>query len=149
MLIHHFGSKEGLWVAIVQEVERRQLALLGELAPDPSVRIDEAMRTWWRHISDPALWPTERLFFEMYGQALQGRGPTAALLDGVVDSWAARAAAIAESYGLPPEEATAYARLSVAVTRGLLLDLLATGDRAAVDAAMEKWIALSAARIPR
>jgi hypothetical protein len=38
------------------------------------------------------------------------------------------------------ERARAGARLGVAVTRGLLLDLLATGDRAAVDAAMEAYI---------
>jgi len=38
----------------------------------------------------------------------------------------------------------ALARLGVAVTRGLLLDLLATGDRAGVDAAMAQWIALNA-----
>jgi hypothetical protein len=33
----------------------------------------------------------------------------------------------------------------VAVTRGLLLDLLATGDRAACDAAMEQYIRLGEA----
>ena len=33
MLIHHFGSKEGLWVAIVREVERRQLESVAELVP--------------------------------------------------------------------------------------------------------------------
>ena len=36
--------------------------------------------------------------------------------------------------------ARAEARLGVAVVRGLLLDLLATGDREAVDAAMERYI---------
>src|SRR6202042_45384 len=36
MLIHHFGSKEGLWVAIVHEVERRQRELLGGMLPDPN-----------------------------------------------------------------------------------------------------------------
>ncbi len=40
--------------------------------------------------------------------------------------------------------ARAFARLGIAVTRGLLLDLLATGDRDGVDAAMEHWIALNA-----
>ena len=33
-----------------------------------------------------------------------------------------------------------HARLGIAVTRGLLLDLLATGDVAGVDAAMEAFI---------
>ena len=45
------------------------------------------MRVWWKHISDPALWPNERLFFEIYGQALQGRAHTTDVLDGIVDSW--------------------------------------------------------------
>ena len=45
------------------------------------------------------------------------------------------------------EEALAQARLGIAVSRGLLLDLLATGDRAAVDAAMEAYIALVEARL--
>jgi AcrR family transcriptional regulator len=147
MLIHHFGSKEGLWVAIVQEVERRQLAMLDELVPDPSQPLDEAMRAWWRHLSDPSLWPNERLFFEVYGQALQGHAPATELLDNVVSAWVEPAAAVAESLGLAREEAVAHARLGVAVTRGLLLDLLATEDRAGVDAAMEEWIALSLARL--
>jgi hypothetical protein len=43
---------------------------------------------------------------------------------------------------VPPDEARADARLGLAVTRGLLLDLLATGDAAAVDAAMERFTAL-------
>ena len=41
--------------------------------PTPTSRSGEAMRAWWKHISDPSLWPNERLFFELYGQALQGR----------------------------------------------------------------------------
>jgi AcrR family transcriptional regulator len=144
MLIHHFGSKEGLWVAIVREVERRQLVAVADIAPVPDVSFADATRAWWRHISDPSLWPNERLFFEVYGQGLQGRTPAAELLDGIVDSWLEPAAAMAVEMGLRPEAAVPFARLGIAVTRGLLLDLLATGDREAVDAAMEHWIALNA-----
>src|SRR4051812_19200829 len=144
MLSHHFGSKQGLWVAIVQEVERRQRASVHELVPDPALPFDKAMRAWWRHISDPSLWPHERLFFEVYGQALQGRVPAQGLLDGVVDAWVDPIAELVTAMGVPSADAHALARLGVAVTRGLLLDLLATGDRAAVDAAMEQWIVLNA-----
>ena len=144
MLSHHFGSKDGLWVAIVQEVERRQRDAVRDLVPDPSAPFEEAMRTWWRHISDPSLWPSERLFFEVYGQALHGRAPATELLNGVVDSWVEPIAETLTAMGVPSDDATALARLGVAVTRGLLLDLLATGDREAVDAAMEQWIALNA-----
>ena len=144
MLSHHFGSKDGLWVAIVQEVERRQRETVRDLVPDPSVPFEEAMWIWWRHISDPSLWPNERLFFEVYGQALHGRSPATQLLDGVVDAWVDPIAEMLTTMGVPPDDARPLARLGVAVTRGLLLDLLATGDRASVDAAMEQWIALNA-----
>jgi len=140
MLIHHFGGREGLWVAVVREVEARQRAGLGDVVPDPGASLGEAMRAWWRHISDPSLWPNERLFFEIYGQALQGRPGTTELLDGIVDAWLEPAATALEAYGIA--DGRPVARLGVAVTRGLLLDLLATGARAEVDAAMDAYIAL-------
>ena len=147
MLIHHFGSKEGLWVEVIRAVEAQQRAALGEIVPDPTADLAEAMRVWWRHISDPSLWPNERLFFEIYGQALQGRPGTTELLDGIVDSWLEPAIEINMAYGMDEPTARAMGRLGIAVTRGLLLDLLATGDREGVDAAMEAWIALNAAAL--
>lgn len=140
MLIHHFGSKERLWVEIVRAVEARQRDLLAQILPDPDQPVAAAMWAWWKHISDPSLWPNERLFFEIYGQALQGRPHTAELLEGIVEDWLEPATEINVSLGVPPELARAHARLGVAITRGLLLDLLATRDVAAVDAAMEAFI---------
>jgi hypothetical protein len=101
------------------------------------------MRGWWRHISDPSLWPNERLFFEVYGQALQGRPGTAELLDGIVDSWLEPITEINVAQGMDPATARARGQLGIAVTRGLLLDLLATGDVAGTTAAMDEWIALN------
>ena len=147
MLIHHFGSKEGLWVAIIRDVEQRNRAAIIDMTRDSPAPLAETVRSWWRHISDPSLWPNERLFFEVYVQALLGRPPTSELLDGIVDAWLDPAAEMAEAMGVPREEADAFARLGVAVTRGLLLDLLATKDRAGVDAAMELWITLNTHRI--
>jgi AcrR family transcriptional regulator len=140
MLIHHFGSKEGLWVEIVRTVEARQRELLGQILPDAGQPVAEAMRAWWKHISDPSLWPNERLFFEIYGQALQGRPHTTELLDGIVDDWLDPVTEINVALGVPRDLARAHARLGIAVTRGLLLDLLATRDAAGVDAAMEAFI---------
>jgi AcrR family transcriptional regulator len=145
MLIHHFGSKEGLWVAIVHEVERRQRAVLAEMVPAaPDVPVEEAMRAWWRHISDPSLWPNERLFYELYGQAIQGRAHTVEMLDGIVEDWLEPAAEINMALGLDADEARAHARLGIAVTRGLLLDLVATRDVDGVNAAMEAFIEIYA-----
>ncbi len=144
MLSYHFGSKEGLWVAIIQEVEQRQLALVDQIVVEGSLSPSDAMRAWWQHISHPSLWPNERLFFEVYGQALHHRPGTATLLDGIVESWLAPITAAGEAHGMSPPDARASAHLALAVTRGLLLDLLATEDRVGVDAAMERWITLNA-----
>ena len=147
MLIHHFGSKDGLWVAIVREVEDRQREALAELGSHEPTTLAEALRNWWAHISDPEMWPSERLFFELYGRGLQGIAPASDLLDDAVESWVAPAAARAIDLGVDPERADAFARLGVAVSRGLLLDLLATSDRTAVDDAMELWIELNESMI--
>jgi AcrR family transcriptional regulator len=142
MLIFHFGSKEQLWAEIVQTTEQRQRERLRELVPDPSQPTREALWKWWKHISDPSLWPSERLFFELYGQALQGRPHTGNFLEGIVDAWIEPIVESSTARGVPEPLARAQARLGIAVTRGLLLDLLATGDTAAVDQAMDAFIAL-------
>jgi AcrR family transcriptional regulator len=142
MLIYHFGSREGLMVAIVRAVEAAQRAFLAELSTDPSVSGADAIRLMWRRLADPALWPNERLFFEIYALALQGRPGAVGLLSDVVDAWIQPAADWAMRLGLSAETARTDARLGVAVMRGLLLDLLATGDRAAVDAAVERYARL-------
>ena len=142
MLVFHFGSKEQMWSEIVHTVERRQRDQLTAIVPDPSQPTREALWTWWKHISDPALWPSERLFFELYGQALQGRPHAAAFLDGIVSDWVEPIAQANVAAGVPEAVAHAHARLGVAVTRGLLLDLLATGDVDRVDEAMGTFIDL-------
>ena len=91
-------------------------------------------------LADKQMWPRERLFFEVYGQALQGRPHTRALLDEIVDAWLEPLVAINRRMGISGADARAAARLGLAVTRGLLLDLLATGDREGADAAMEHFL---------
>ncbi len=156
MLIHHFGSKEGLWVEIVRTVEQRQRELMGEYLPGAGEPLGDTMRAWWKHISDPSLWPNERLFFELYAQALQRRPHTTEVLDGIVEQWVEPAAQWSAARGVPADLARAHARLGVAVTRGLLLDLLATREIEEVDAAMdaftelyESWIDAAAEKTGR
>jgi len=135
MLIYHFGSREGLLVAVTQAVEEQQrAALLG------SVTTPEGARQSWARLSDPKLWPQERLFFELYSYALLGRPGTEGFLDGVVESWVAPIADALVKAGADERAARADARLGVAVVRGLLLDLLATGDRTGVDEAYERFL---------
>jgi AcrR family transcriptional regulator len=144
MLSYHFGSREGLLIEVIRTVEAQQRAGLATLLLDEDASPAEVMRRAWQGVADPALWPNERLYYEIYTQALQGHPHAQPLLDGIVELWVAPLARILVAEGRTEAEARAEARLGVAVTRGLLLDLLATGDREAVDAAMERYIAAMA-----
>jgi AcrR family transcriptional regulator len=135
MLIYHFGSREGLLVAVTQAVEEQQRAALLESGATP-----QDARESWERLSAPELWPQERLFFELYAYALRGRPGTEGFLDGIVESWVAPVAAALVKAGADEPTARADARLGVAVVRGLLLDLLATGDRAGVTEAYERFL---------
>jgi AcrR family transcriptional regulator len=139
MLIHHFGSRHGLLTEVVRSVEAAQRAFLASLGPGPENAVD-AMDAMWRRLSDPSLWPAERLFFECYARASRGEQPYASLIPGLVDDWLDQVAASGSV------EERARARLGLAVFRGLLLDLVGTSDRAGVDAAYEEFRALAEPR---
>lgn len=141
MLSYHFGSREGLLTAIVGAVEQRQREQLTGLLAEPDLPPVELARRFTQQILDPSLWPFERLFFELYGQALVGRPHTSAFLDGVVTDWLEPVSELLVRFGVPAADAPTHARLGLAVTRGLLLDLLATGDVEGVRAAAELHLA--------
>ena len=126
MLIHHFGSREELLVQVIRAVEARQRSALSELGAESGEVTGDMANQFWRHLRSPELAPQERLFFEVYGQALQGRRWATPMLEGVVEDWVGPVAAMLEAHGANPEMARAVARLYVAVGRGLLLDVLAT-----------------------
>lgn len=136
MLLHHFGSREGLMVAIVEEVESRQTALAATLDGSPASQL-EAM---WEHLSDPALRPFERLFFESYARGANGEAPFDLLVPDVVAAW------LRPADGADPDPA--FTRLALAVVRGLLLDLVATGAVAETTAALHRFVALAEAAQP-
>jgi AcrR family transcriptional regulator len=65
ILSYHFGSREGLFVAIVQEAENRQRRLLASSFGTEGLDLaDLALRTW-RQLRAPELAPLLRLFFEL------------------------------------------------------------------------------------
>lgn len=139
MLIYHFGSREGVLIAVAKAVEEAERAALLDAGSS-----QDDIRRSWKRLSDPKLWPQERLFFELYSYALLGRPGTEGFLDGIVESWVGPVARRLVDAGADESTARADARLGVAVVRGLLLDLLATGDRQGVDEAYERFLRLSA-----
>jgi AcrR family transcriptional regulator len=141
VLIFHFGSKEALLAEVVAAVERQQRDFMEELtaAEAPRSAIEE-VRLMWKRVSDPAMAPYVRLFFELSGQALQGRENTEQLLDSLIGLWLEPLPAMLVQGGAPEAAAAEDGRIVLATVRGLLLDLLASGDRAGVDRAMERFL---------
>jgi AcrR family transcriptional regulator len=137
MLIYHFGSREGLLVAVVRAVEERERQTLGGAALSAA----EARRLWDR-LADPLLRTQERLFFEIYSHALLGRPGTDGFLDEALEGWLSPVTESITGTGIGETDARTVARLGLAVTRGLLLDLLASGDTTGTTEAFELFTTL-------
>ena len=130
MLVHYFGSREAMLLAVVEAAEQRQADILDQVHGSPT---DEVERLW-SGLSDPGMWPLERLYFECYARGANGEASFDALIPGVVDSWLDR------HRRRRPGDDPAIGRLALAVIRGLLLDLVATGDRAGTNRAMARFL---------
>ncbi|WP_327640664.1 TetR family transcriptional regulator [Kribbella sp. NBC_00482] len=133
MLIYHFGSREGLLAEVVRTVEQQQRDLLADLS-ESQRPIAEQAEEFWRRVTEAAL-IYGPLFFELSAHAMQDLPHTESLKADLINVWLPPLIELCVRAGLPPTEAPAYARLGLAASRGLLFDLLLTGDRAGVDEA--------------
>lgn len=134
MLIYHFASREGLLTAVVGRVEAAQRELLAAMLADGGAPAELAER-YWHQVTDAAL-TYGPLFFELSGQAMQGQPHAAALREGLIAAWLEPLTVLWIRAGHTRVAARSRARLGLAVARGLLFDLLITGDRSGTDAAM-------------
>ncbi|MGY4773318.1 TetR/AcrR family transcriptional regulator [Kribbella sp. CWNU-51] len=133
MLIYHFGSREGLLAEVVRTVEQQQRDLLATLSRTDRP-IAEQADEFWRRVTEAAL-IYGPLFFELSAHAMQDLPHTEALKGDLISVWLPPLIDLCVRAGIPPDEAPAYARLGLAASRGLLFDLLLTGDRVGVDEA--------------
>lgn len=134
MLVYHFGSREGLMREILASMREREGALIEEWfgkAKTPPTLL-KFLLTYWRRMSDPQMRPVVRLVFELYALALRDPRRYPGVLSNPVGHWKKLAART----GRAPKIADAEATLLLAATRGLLLDLCATGDRKRITQAL-------------
>lgn len=124
-----FGNKDGLLKALLARARRDELALLSDLtAQRRPVGLDASVAHVWAWLCAAEHRPLLRLWVEAYSRSLvDPDGPWAGFARATVTDWLDVLAASQE-----PGEADAEARrtLALAVLRGALLDLLATGDEA-------------------
>lgn len=141
MLNYHFGSRREILIELSKSVERKQRAAFEEMASDETIAPTDVMRRMHAQVADTSLHSQERLFFELYSISLNSDVPDEGFLPDVVEAWIPSLVILFERLGFQGEAAEAEAHLALAVSRGLLLDLLATNDRKSIDAAMNRYVA--------
>jgi AcrR family transcriptional regulator len=133
-LQHHFGSKEQLVDEIVEHLLGRTL-VPGPVRP--GLDSDGRLRDLWAAWTSPTGRRDIRLFLEIVGQSLFDEPGYARTVKRSMDGRIHALADAVMAQGCPPEEAPAVATLMLAQLRGLLTDLLVTGDEERVGAAYE------------
>jgi AcrR family transcriptional regulator len=138
MLLYHFGSREGLLSALVGTIEEQQRAVLTALATGPDEDGAAVMLRLWEQVSQPGLRSFVRLFFATVGLAVQGVPGTEGFLENLTAPWLDRGGEAQERLGFAVDPVAL--RLGVAVSRGLLLELVAGAEPVDVDASYRLFV---------
>jgi hypothetical protein len=91
-------------------------------------------------VGSPKNVPLFKLFFEIYGLALQDRERFPDVFPGTIDRWLDFIGIAFERSGVTKRDARIQATIILAFFRGFLLDLCATEDHERIDAAVELWL---------
>jgi AcrR family transcriptional regulator len=139
MLLYHFESKEELIMAALEEArQRHREAVETFLAREPDIEPGDLLRRFVPWLTSPDHAPFLRLFFEVYVLAVREPERFPGFLDWATHDWRALFEdVLSRTTGLDPEHRETAATAVLAGFRGLLLDLLATGDRGRVTKAGE------------
>ncbi len=136
-LMYHFGTKERMLEAILGRVRDRIFVATTDQA-EPQTDLAAAARAIWSWSADPQRRAMFRLFFAVYGRALQQPAQFDSFLSRVVTDWMQAL----DPPGPPvPDgaERDIQKTLVIATIRGLLLDLLTTGDEPRVHRAFDSF----------
>jgi AcrR family transcriptional regulator len=139
LLVYHFGSKDGLIAAVMDEVRARtQKSFAGYAARRARGTRTDVMHAFWIWTIRPANVRYMRLLFEVQALALQNPAGYARYLEGTSSSWLD----LIERSLPPSSDNRAVATLCAAVMDGLLLEYLSTGDRRRTTKALDlfSWL---------
>lgn len=144
VLLYLFGSKDGLIRALLARARTDELAVMRQISDSRSepAGLRPVARELWRWLSDDAHRGLLTLWAESYARSLMDPdGPWAGFARDTVADWLALLAAAQPAGIRDTETALAQRTLVLAVLRGALLDLLATGDTARTTAAVHLHLA--------
>lgn len=148
-LIHHFGSKENLLAAALNRANERQEQVGAKwLARNPGIGVREWLTKWWKWmLSDPEHLAIARLGYEAAAIDATQTGLPADVRAHQVGIWRNYLEERFLAAGLTAEEAKLEAMLTKAMFTGLVVDLLAAGDRRRLNAALAEGLGRTEARV--
>jgi AcrR family transcriptional regulator len=132
MLVYHFGSREGLMREILMGLREREDLLIHRWFQRKKTPpgLAEFVLWYWKRLSVPEARPAALLIFELYALALRNPKSYPGVLTDPIEYWRGLVANTKVRKKIDAE-----ATLLLAATRGLLLDVTATGDRVRVNKA--------------
>jgi AcrR family transcriptional regulator len=142
VLLFLFGSKDGLTRALLAKARQDELEVLAAArARQHEAGLGETGREVWAWLAAPQHRALLSLWLEGYARSLLGEsGPWERFGAETVHDWLDLLAACQPDSGRRTKAAEAERTLLLAVLRGALLDLLATGDEERVTAAVERYL---------
>lgn len=144
VLLYLFGSKDGLIRALLARARTDELAHIQRLTgtQDGPQGLRPVARELWRWLSADTRRGLVTLWVESYAHSLTAPdGPWSGFAHATVTDWLALLAAAQPPERRDTEGALTERTLALAVLRGALLDLLATGDTTRITAAVELQLA--------
>ena len=150
VLLFLFGSKDGLVSELIAKARRDELAFLAEATAGQAADVAAAVAATWQWLAADQVRPLLTLWTEAYARSLaEPDGPWSGFAARSVADWLdvlgpGPSAGRAGKSGADEADRT----LALAVLRGCLLDLLATGDAERVGAAVARYTDLIAVGRP-
>jgi AcrR family transcriptional regulator len=139
MLMYHFGSRERLMQEVLRTLRQREGAVIDAwFRQNKSPALVDFLQWYWKRISSAKARSAARLIFELYALALREPVRYPGVLTDPLDYWQK----LAQRACLDGKQGTDQSTLLLAATRGLLLDLCATGNRNRVQRALSLLIGL-------
>jgi AcrR family transcriptional regulator len=141
VLLFLFGSKEGLVQALLARARAAELEFLNRMRPDGSPDFAAAVRLVWQWLVAKEHRAMLVLWLETYAHSLvEPEGPYAQFALRTVDDWLELLATHQSPQHRRTRAGANERALALAVLRGALMDLLASGDAVRTTALVESWL---------
>ena len=149
VLLYLFGSKDGLVRALLARARADELSCLDAERASEQDGVADVVATTWRWLAAEPVRPLLTLWTEAYARSLvEPDGPWSGFASQSVSDWLTVIANTQPASGADDPELAAERTLALAVLRGCLLDLLATGDTDRVTAAVASYLRRTSASGP-